>query len=317
MNNYEIYVKTSAIGQTGIHWRHIKSDNDHPIQAPPFLQYPVFKHQDGFSVGINDLIDEVSPSLLIFKNNEKIMLEVSGIESPERSRRMGRKVFNLVAWITDNNQEGDLFIRKIACDVVQYLLGEQNKIQNLINNAIDFYESEEFRVNPKLVEQYINDLDEVENRSNQTILQDIALGSEGKLKELAGILKTFSLPIEWETYDYMGNTNTTKSEGVVVVVTDRLEQDDLLYYAGVWRGFASNVKEPEVINEVQCVPQLQNNENITPQRQEEESKLRKKLVLAVLVVVVIFLIGLIIIYPVFIMKNYQQELPQPVHINKK
>ncbi len=245
MNNYEIYVKTSAIGQSGIHWRHIISDEQHLTEAPPLLEEHLFKHKDGFNVGINDLFNEVSPSLLIFKNKEKIMLEVAGIESPERSKRMGRKVLNLIAWITDNNQDGDTIIRKIAYDVIQYLLGKQNKIESLINTSIDFYETEEFRVDSSLVDKYISELDNVKNESEMSLSQEIALSSEEKLEKLAEIIQTFSLPMEWEAHNYTSNLKEIKSEGVIIVVTNRLEQEDLFYYAGVWRGFASNVEEPQ------------------------------------------------------------------------
>ena len=62
------------------------------------------------------------------------------------------------------------------------------------------------------------------------------------------------MPKEWKFRDYNNDEEESpKSDGVLLVVTDRLEQEDIFYQAGVWLGLACNVKEPEVLqNDRNC-----------------------------------------------------------------
>ncbi|AFZ03418.1 hypothetical protein [Calothrix sp. PCC 6303] len=109
MNNFEIYVKTSALGKTGIHWRKIESKEYQPIEKPSLIQRQVIKGNNNQVAIVNDLIDEVKPSLLLFRDQKtnKLLLEVTGIESHQRSEKLGRKVLNTIVWITDNLPENE------------------------------------------------------------------------------------------------------------------------------------------------------------------------------------------------------------------
>jgi len=62
MNNFEIYVKTSAMGQTGIHWRHICSENEQPIETPLLVQDKILVSENGYPIIVNDLLDQVKHS---------------------------------------------------------------------------------------------------------------------------------------------------------------------------------------------------------------------------------------------------------------
>ncbi|MEH2363746.1 hypothetical protein [Nostoc sp.] len=122
MNNFEIYVKTSALGQTGIHWRSIKSEEHQPVEVPDLIKRQVIGEENGQRAIVNDLINEVKPSLLILRDKEKLLLEITGIESPQRSIRLGRKVFNSMVWIADDIEENEVVLRKIACSAIQNIL---------------------------------------------------------------------------------------------------------------------------------------------------------------------------------------------------
>jgi hypothetical protein len=128
MEKFDIYVKTSAMGQTGIHWRHICSNNEQPVETPTLIQEKILPNKNDYPIIVNDLLDEVKPSLLIYRSNGKLLLEVAGIESPERSSRMGRKVLNLIVWIADNNDENEKIIRKIAYSAIQNILVVDPKV---------------------------------------------------------------------------------------------------------------------------------------------------------------------------------------------
>ena len=43
MNNIETYVKTSALGKTGIHWRKIETQEHQPIEKPSLIQRQLIK----------------------------------------------------------------------------------------------------------------------------------------------------------------------------------------------------------------------------------------------------------------------------------
>ena len=260
-SNFNVYVKTSAMGQTGIHWRRIIDENNQPVESPELVREQLMGDDNGHPVIVNghptivnDLLDEVKPSLLIYRGKGKILLEVAGIESPERSLRMGRKVLNLIVWEADNNEENEKIIRKIAYSAIQDIfqldpsLSKQSdlSLSDMIKNSIDFYEREEFRVDLKEVNKYINkcvdSLEDITSEQNIDLENysenSIKIKSNQTLQQLAQEIKNHSFPKQWE-----GWNSETKSDGVLVVITESLEQRDIFYQAGVWRGLASNVEE--------------------------------------------------------------------------
>lgn len=258
-SDFNVYVKTCAMGQTGIHWRHIIDEKNQPVESPKLVReqlmgddnaHPVIVN--GHPAIINDLLDEVKPSVLIYRSNGKILLEVAGIESPERSLRMGRKVLNLIVWEADNNEENEKIIRKIAYSAIQDIfqldasLSKQSdsSFSNMIKDSIDFYEREEFRVDLQKVNKYVDGLKDIASEQNFDLENhsenSIKIKSDQELKQLAQDIKNRSFPKQWK-----GWNSETKSDGVLVVITESLEQRDIFYQAGVWRGLASNVEKPQ------------------------------------------------------------------------
>lgn len=77
-----IYVRSSPLGDVGIHWRNI-SKSGHPIEEPDILKQRVIKRDDGKQVTINSLINETKPSLILAKYDGKIILEVTGLDASE------------------------------------------------------------------------------------------------------------------------------------------------------------------------------------------------------------------------------------------
>ncbi len=248
MSNFEIYVKTSALGQTGIHWRHIESEERQPVEVPSLIKRKVIKEENGQIAIVNDLIDELKPSLLILRDNEntKLLLEITGIESPQRSIRMGRKVFNSMVWIADDKQENEVVLRKIAYNAIQNILQKDFLLRKMIEKSVEFYGLEEFRVNLEEVNEYIGHLEPVDSHpfSNIESYQQYQIEhkSSKSLEKLAEELRNYPLPKEWVNWD-----GETKNYGVLIVVTENLEKRTILHEAGVWRGFATNVEEPEKV----------------------------------------------------------------------
>ena len=243
LKNFDVYVKTSAMGQTGIHWRHIIDEKNQPVESPELVHHKLLEDNNGHPVIVNDLLDEVKPSVLIYRTNGKILLEVAGIESPERSVRMGRKVLNLIVWETKNNEENEKTIRKIAYSAIQDILQLDLSFSDMIKDSIDFYEREEFRVNLQKVNIYVDGLKDIASEQNFDLENySIKIKSDQELKQLAQQIKNHSFPKQWKGWN---SEYETKSDGVLIVITESLEQRDLFYQAGVWRGLASNVEEPK------------------------------------------------------------------------
>lgn len=319
MEKFDIYVKTSAMGQTGIHWRHIFSDDEQPIKTPTLIQDKIpiqgkILTENDYPIIVNDLLDEVKPSLLIYRRNGKILLEVAGIESPERSSRMGRKVLNLIVWIAENNDENEKIIRKIAHNAIQNILGVNLTFGRMIQESINFYEREEFRGNLKIINDYVDGLDDLDSEQNPNLEQLISIKSKDYLTQLAEDIKNYAFPRQWTA-----SNGESKEDGVLVVVTEQLEQKDIFYQAEVWRGFASNaektpVTEAEVIVSPPSIKNDQSEEKKKAVQSQSKDKSRSLIPLTIILVILI----LIVIMALQIMKpKILKPSPQKTPISQE
>jgi hypothetical protein len=231
---------------------------------------------------------------LIYRRNRKILLEVAGIKSPERSSRMGRKVLNLIVWVADNNDENEKIIRKIAYSAIQNILGVDLDFSRMIQESINFYEREEFRCDRTKVNDYmnkldkkLNDFDSAENSNKQLI----GIKSNDYLTQLAEDIKKYAFPRQWEA-----SNGKSKEDGVLVVVTEQLDQKDIFYLAGVWRGFASNVEETPVTEaEVIVSPPSIKNAQSEEKKKAVQSQSKGKSRLITLAVIMMILIIVVIV----------------------
>jgi hypothetical protein len=246
MSKFAIYVKTSALGQTGIHWRYAKSEEEQPVETPSLIKCKVIERENGQKVIVNDLIDEVKPSLLILRDDleqkQKLLLEVTGIESPQRSNQLGRIVLNSIVWIADDCEENEGVIRQLAYSAIQSFLQKDNSFSEMIQRSISFHGLEEFRVSLREVNNFVEQLEIAQNQQINDIelcqKYEIKDKSNNDLEKLAEDLQNYSLPKEWDGW------NERRHNGVLVVITDNLEQKTILHEAGAWRGFASNAEAP-------------------------------------------------------------------------
>ncbi len=322
MSNFEIYVKTSALGQTGIHWRSIESEERQPIEVPILIKRQVIGEENGQIAIVNDLINEVKPSLLILRDNQKLLLEITGIESPQRSIRLGRKVFNSMVWIADDIEENEVVLRKIAYSAIQNILQKDFSFSEMIEKSVEFYGLEEFRVNLKEVNEYIEHIEQVySNKFSDTESYQqyqIENKSSESLDKLAEELRNYPLPKEWVNWD-----GETKNDGVLIVLTENLEKRTILHEASVWRGFATNVEKPtklvvelpqkktEVLPSVATLPP----EQAQIPHQPIPTPGRRIIALLVGVMVILFIVILVIILgsPSLLQPLYQPEKNQQIH----
>jgi hypothetical protein len=240
MNNFEIYIKTSALGKTGIHWRKVEGEDYQPVEVPNLIKRQVLEENGNIFI-VNDLLDEIKPSLIIFRDNQenKLLLEVTGIESAHRSNKLGRKVLNSIVWIGDDNEENENILRKLAYSAIQNILQKDCSFSQMIEKSINFYEIEEFRANLKYINNFVDSLEAIQSQVYANNSYQIQNKSPECLDKLAEELRNYCLPKQWIGWD-----REQKSDGALVVVTESLEKRDILYKADVWRGFASRVEEP-------------------------------------------------------------------------
>ena len=239
---FSIHVKTPALGKTGIHWRYIESEEHQPSEVPSLLKRKILNNENHeHPLIVDDLLDVVKPSLLIFRDGQdnKLLLEVTGIESPKRSERMGRKVLNSIVFVADDNIEREEEIRKIAVNAIESFLGRNKSFQKMIEDAIDFDGLEEFRVDVSVLEEYAKKLSSVNSKINTKIDANLDLASDKYWQNLIDDLKGNRLPKKW-----INSKGDIQEDGVLVAVTDSLEKKDILHEIGAWMGAATNLSNP-------------------------------------------------------------------------
>jgi hypothetical protein len=316
MKDLEIYVKSSALGKTGLHWRkvtHTKQESE----IPSLLMKKIIPKKTGGTATPNYLIYEQKPSIMLMRYDGKLLLEVTGIESPQRSQQLGRKVLNCVVWVADDDQEEkEKTIRMIAASALRNIIGEDLSLREVVAKAVEFEGLEGFKVSVNDLEDFVNELGKGENKINDERYVETNFKIETNLdcfiKKLADELQNNQLPQEWQCWD-----KETKKEGVLVVVTEHLEEGSILHKAGVWRGLASNVKEPVEVEEpvedekkTNLIPNPPYLETETlPQIPVKQEKI--PLIVGMLVILIILLVA-IAVY--IIQENQQKEQPQKIPI---
>ncbi|MDD1415588.1 hypothetical protein MEN41_13400 [Dolichospermum sp. ST_con] len=293
--HFDLYVKTSAKGKTGIHWRHIQSPENQPlVDTPDLINVKVWETESQQRFFVNDLIDEYKPSLLIFRKDGKLLLEVSGIESAKRSEELGRRVLNLIVWTFDDTSENEQIVRMIADSAIQSFLNQDARFNHMIETAISFHQLEEFKVDMELINQFIENL----KTDYQQIFLDnaeikykylIETKSDQYLDELSAELRKSHLPKKWDSY------NGEKKDGVLVVVTDYLSNNTILHNVAVWRGFANNVQEPVKIKIPKIEPQKKTETQPleiqeTQERKNHKNPLPLLLIVGIIVILIIVLV---------------------------
>ena len=246
MTDIAVYVKSSALGNTGIHWRNASDRNHQPEETPELLQKPVVPRKIGGKAAVNYLFtNQKEPSLLLMRYDEKLLLQVAGFDSPERSEKMGSRVFNSLAWVVKDDDKGELFIRKIAAQILEDIWISKNlKLREIVDQAVTFDGIEAFKVDIDKIHQFIQgeagNIDSAPEDIEYKIYPIKCTEYQSQsLKKLKKEIQNHNLPKSWKSW------SEQKEEGVIVIVTNWLPDSGILHKAGVWRGIADDVKEPE------------------------------------------------------------------------
>ena len=290
MQKITVYVKSCAL-QKGIHWRNASKIRQ-PVETPELLQKRIISNKEGRKSAVNSQIKEDEKSLILMRDKQKILLEVTGFKSSERKDEDGRAVYNLLAWVVDDNNEGEAHIRYIAARILDDVwLSESSKLQKIVDQAVTFDGKEVFKVNLDEINQF------TQGQAGQRdfdVNYRIQKYSNDGIEKLRDELQNHQLPEQWNSWhEEQGCDVKIRDEGVLVIVTNWLPDPGILHKAGVWRGLAGYVEEPEKKILPAPVPEQKPEPEQTHdnQTQKKETSSNNSLVIVVAVVVGVVIVG--------------------------
>lgn len=177
-----------------------------------------------------DLLQEYF-SVLIARENQKLLLVVTGIESARRRDYQNRTIFISVAWIVEDNHVYEAKIRNLASKILLPVTGEIDPKQS-IEDCVKAGEENGFDVDFKSLENLLEKEPEDSSTSKSLDEKDkeevLDQKSNDTIKKLAQDLKEQFLP---------------EGNRPLVVVTGIQSKADFRE-AKVWRGLAKFVDEP-------------------------------------------------------------------------
>jgi hypothetical protein len=141
------------------------------------------------------------------------------------------------------------------------------------------------------LDKKLNNFDSAENPNEQLI----GIKSHDHLTKLAEDIKKYAFPRQWKA-----SNGKSKEDGVLVVVTEQLEQKDIFYQAEVWRGFASNAeKTPVTETEVIVSPLSRENYQSEEKKKvvQSQSKGKSRSLIPLTIILLILILVLVIITP--------------------
>jgi hypothetical protein len=161
----EVYVRSYALGKTGIQWRKIEN-GESILGYPHILEQTIIPKQTGGLGTIEYVINYQKLSFVLMRHSQQLLFLVAGIEAPEeRSNQLGSTIYNAVAWVVNpdesNNSpdksnnispENELMLLLSVRSLLSFV-GRDSEFIDTINEAINFKGLEEFDVKLKKINQ--------------------------------------------------------------------------------------------------------------------------------------------------------------------
>jgi hypothetical protein len=207
----EVYVRSYALGKTGIQWRKIEN-GESILGYPHILEQTIIPKKTGGLGTIEYKINYQKLSFVLVRHSQQLLLLVAGIEAPEeRSNQLGSTIFNAVAWVANPDEsnsispENELMLRHLAARALLSFVGKDPEFINTINEAINFKGLEEFEVNLNKInqltensadklEQLLLNLDKPEGDQQIWYKKDEKIGNEQEIISLAEKIINTGLP---------------------------------------------------------------------------------------------------------------------------
>jgi len=206
----EIYVQSRGVSEkNGYCWLQIVENSQQRVDEP----LPIKKFKD--------LLQTEALSILLARENNQLLLLVTGIKASTRTDFMGRTIRNSVAWIGKESDE--CILRAIAIRALESFRGEDS-LKEEIDAAVKPDVEDGFQVNfDALKAQELAKIVEVENNAPDKNIEIGLSNNEENEKKLLQDLKGCQLP---------------DKQGPLVVFTG-IKSQSALKEAGVWRGYSS------------------------------------------------------------------------------
>lgn len=242
----EIYVRSSPLGEVGIHWRNI-SKPEQPSEEPMVLKERVIVRDDERKVTVNALINDTKPSLILARYENKILLELTGLDATEaRSQKMGRRISEIVLWVGDVTDEVELRLRKLAGCALLSFWKQESDFLSLVRSSIDFDGLNSFKANTEKIEQLYAD---AETHLKRLLSKDFL--EDNRCEAIWSTPNT--IKIERDLYNLVSQINQTplpKSEQPVVVVAELKRESErlqIVYKGNVWKAPEPEKKLQEIV----------------------------------------------------------------------
>lgn len=171
---------------------------------------------------ISGLIQSESPSVVIARFEQKLMLLVTGLESHEKKDIRDRPIRHSIAWVYNDNPYDEMQIRAIAVEALRGLLSSK------VDKYINFDRESGFKASlPQDISELVS-MTEIEQQDLPQLAVSCKIGknSQDLRHNLADKLQQYSLP---------------KERQLVVVVTG-IKSEKSLEDAGIWRSLSNLVK---------------------------------------------------------------------------
>lgn len=236
----EIYVRSSPLGSKGIHWRNISKDGQ-PTEEPEMLKSRIILKDNGKKATINSLINDTKPSVVLARYDDKILLEITGLEASEvRSSQLGRKITEVVLWVGDASPEVELQLRKLYACAMLSLWDKSSAFPKTIRDAIRFKDLNDFQVDQAAIKQLYAQTGTYLETFSQTPLEQgtssvwatsETINSDNHLHSLAHQIIQSLLP---------------ESEQPVVIIAE-IKNDCLEYRGNIWKAPIQPIKPPVLL----------------------------------------------------------------------
>lgn len=175
---------------------------------------------------ISSLIQSESPSVVLARFEEKLILLTTGLESCEKKDFRDRPIRHSIFWRCNDNSSGETQIRAIAVQALREQLSDQVDKYISLGGQNGFEAS--FSELKKLSDSFLS---EIESQELPVDLEAPKIGKNSpKLKEyLAYQLQHYSLPKRYK----------------FIVVATGIKAEDSLEKAGAWRSLSNLVKSKD------------------------------------------------------------------------
>jgi hypothetical protein len=319
MKELEVYVRSYALGKTGIHWRKVENTQS-ILGSPDILEKRLVEKQKGGSGTIEYLINYQNLSLVLMRYSQQLLFMVGGIESVKKqTNKFGStietEVYNAVAWVVNPDESNiisddkELMLRHLAARSLLSFVGKDPEFLNTINEAIDFEGLEEFKVDFGKIDQLTDE------------------NSPDKLKQLLPNLDK----AEADQQIWYKKVEKTSNEQEIISLAEKiintgLPEEDLAILIRKVDGNAVSVSPIDLDLKTETPPVSQVKEVTTPTENivknvkntevvedtPEKSKSKRKQLLLLIIIIISFLV--LILFSLKMMENQEKEpekIPTP------